>query len=242
MLNITSRMEKNEKIKILIVEDDENIGFIVKDHFESSGYDAYYANNANEAFSLFKDHSPDLCLFDVILPDKTGFELAEEVRKINSTVPIIFLTAQTMKEDIVTGFKLGADDYIRKPFMIDELMLRVEAVLRRISSKPGVISMQTQYYNIGQFEFDYKYQKLKHGDEVNELTHKENELLKLFCDNLNEIVERKAVLKYVWGNDSFFNSRSMDVYIAKLRKYLKADPSIEIKNIRGKGFKMRIND
>lgn len=237
-------MEIERNVKILIVEDDQNLGFIIADYFQSKGFEASFFTNATEAYNNFKQNEPDLCLFDVILPDKSGFELAKDIRKVNHSIPIIFLTAQSMKEDVLTGFSLGADDYIRKPFIMDELWMRVSAVLKRALNLTANVSVTTtQNYDFDKFRFDYKFQKLIIGDQEIELTHKENELMKLFCDNPDEIIERDVVLKSIWGNNNFFNSRSMDVYIAKIRKHLSSnDTGAEIINIRGLGFKMRISN
>jgi DNA-binding response OmpR family regulator len=228
-------------ITILIVEDDPNIGFIVKDHFESSDFNVFFATNAEEALKFFKESKIDLCLLDVVLPHKDGFWLAGEIRKINKDVPFIFLTAQTDKLDIIRGFTLGADDYVKKPFLMDELMLRVNAVLRRYNLKSQQ-KKAVSIHIIGKYKFDYLNQRLHHRETSIQLTHKEAELLKFFCENINQVLERDHLLKEIWGSDNFFNARSMDVYVSKLRKYLIDDPNVEILNIRGKGYKLILNE
>ncbi len=230
-----------DKYKMLIVEDDPSLGLIVKDFFERRGYHVVYCQNAEDAYKAFSKDSFDIILLDVILPGKSGFDLASQIREINKEVPVIFLTAQTMKDDIVKGFTVGADDYIKKPFVMEELVLRVNAILRRSGVIPGQEKGENKQFFIGEYEFLYDVQKLKYQDKTIELTHKESELLKMFCENLNNVIDRKYALNKIWEDDSFFNSRSMDVYVAKLRKYLAMDSRVEIVNIRGKGFKLRIN-
>lgn len=181
----------------------------------------------------------DICVFDVMMPKKDGFSLARDIRQGNKETPIIFLTAKTLKEDILEGFKLGADDYLTKPFSMEELTLRIEAILRRVRGKKNA---ERTTYQVGSFIFDTQKQVLTRGDEQTKLTTKESELLALLCSHANNILQRDFALKTIWIDDNYFNARSMDVYITKLRKHLKADPSVEIINIHGKGYKLIIPD
>lgn len=228
------------KTRILLVEDDTYLGFMIKDLFEARDFDVEHYTNAEDALKAYSKSKADICIFDVMLPDMDGFGLAREIRNIDKKTPMIFLTAKSLKEDVVEGFKIGADDYIKKPFNMEELILRVQAILRR---KGGGIELDNdkKIYNIGEFEFDYLHKTLKSKTKEYILTQREAELLKLFAINVNSVLDRKVVLKELWDDDSFFNARSMDVYIAKLRKYFKEDPDIEIINIRGKGFKLFID-
>ena len=224
--------------KILFVEDDPNLGFITQESLELQGHTVSLARDGEKAYDLFLKESFDLCLIDVMLPVKDGFSLAKEIRQINRQIPIIFLTAKAMKEDKIEGFRIGCDDYITKPFSTEELGLRIQAVLRR--SSPKANSGQEDVFGIGGFTFDPVHQLLKQGNTEQKLTNKESELLRLLCLHENAVLERDVALKLIWGNDSFFNARSMDVYITKLRKYLSVDPRIEIVNIHGRGFKLTV--
>ncbi len=226
------------KAKILLAEDDINLGSVLKQYLNAKGYDVDLAIDGEEAFKTFMENEYDLCILDVGMPKKDGFTLAKDIRRINSKIPIIFLTVRSMKEDVLKGFDIGADDYITKPFNMEELLMRIEAILRRTGRLTE--SKQT-VFQIGKFTFDSVRQTLKIGDKVRKLTTKENELLKLLASNMNEVVERNYALKLVWGDDSFFNARSMDVYITKLRKYLSEDPSVKIINVHSVGFKLITN-
>jgi DNA-binding response OmpR family regulator len=229
----------NEKIKILLAEDDTNLGLILKDSLDSKGYLVTLCKNGDEAIIAFKNQAFNLCLLDVMMPVKDGFTLAKEIRAINEHVPIIFLTAKSMKEDVIEGFKSGADDYIAKPFSFEELLLRIQAVLKRTQKQSVPTETEQTVFKIGDYVFDYQHQSLKYKDQQPlKLTSKESDLLRLLCIHLNNVLERTFALKAIWGDDSYFNARSMDVYIAKLRKYLSNDPRIEIINIHGRGFKM----
>ncbi len=223
-----------KKDKILIVEDDLNLGQILKEYLEAKGFETILCRDGQEGIEAFRSESFDLCLLDIMMPRKDGFTLAKEMRLTNKQVPIIFLTAKSMKEDAIEGFKIGADDYITKPFSMEELLLRLKAILRRTGS--GASNMQS--YAFGEFEFKYDQQILSFGEDDRKLTSKESELLKLLCQNINRTLDRSAALKTIWKDDSYFNARSMDVYIAKLRKYLKKDPEIQILTIHGEGFKL----
>ncbi len=216
-------------------EDDENLGMLLREYLQAKGYIVDLFADGEAGSKAFPKEQYDICLLDVMMPKKDGFALAQEIRQINSTIPIIFLTAKTMKEDVLEGFKIGADDYLTKPFSMEELLLRIEAILRRVNGKKA---KSVASYKLGNFVFDTQKQTLSVGEESSKLTTKESELLGLLCAHANEILERNYALKTIWGNDNYFNARSMDVYITKLRKLLKDDPSIEIINIHGKGYKL----
>jgi two-component system, OmpR family, response regulator len=224
------------KIKILLAEDDENLGMLLNEYLKAKDYDTNLFADGDKAYRNFvKDHY-DLCILDVMMPVKDGFTLAKEIRQVNPDIPIIFLTAKSLKEDVIEGFKIGGDDYITKPFSMEELLFRIEAILRR--SGAGNNQSNVEFFKIGKYTFDTKKQILQFNDEISRLTTKEAELLKLLCNNQNKILDRNFALKTIWLDDNYFNARSMDVYITKLRKYLKKDPSIEIINVHGKGFKL----
>ena len=228
----------NDFSKILLVEDDPNLGLVTQESLELHGFSVTLSENGDSAYSEFLNGRFDLCLIDIMLPQKDGFTLAHEIRQVNPDMPIIFLTAKSLKEDRIEGFKAGCDDYITKPFSIEELVLRIQAVLRR--SYPAIRESDKQLFEIGSYIFDYNQKCLKHGNNLQKLTNKESELLRLLCLHRNQILDREVTLKLVWGDDNIFTSRSMDVYITKLRKYLKKDPNIQINNIHGKGFKLKI--
>lgn len=231
---------------ILLVEDDPNLGLLVQEFLTMKGYPTDRATDGNQGLKLFMEGSYDLCVFDVMMPKKDGFTLAKEVRMGNREVPIIFLTAKSMQEDTIQGFKVGADDYITKPFSMEELLLRMQAILRRYQRSTD--SVEPTMYQIGSFSFDYPHQLLTRTTEnqpvdaseslPQKLTSKESELLKLLAQNLNQPVSRSFALKMVWGDDSYFNARSMDVYVTKLRKYLKEDAAVQLVNVHGEGFKL----
>ena len=225
----------DDKIKILLCEDDENLGMLLREYLQAKGFVAVLCADGEAGFKAFLKTKFDICVLDVMMPKKDGFTLAQEIRSANTDVPIIFLTAKTLKEDILEGFKLGADDYITKPFSMEELVFRIEAILRRTKGKK---SRESTVYRLGQFTFDTQKQLLQIGEKQTKLTTKENELLALLCSHSNEILQRDFALKTIWIDDNYFNARSMDVYITKLRKHLKDDPQIEIINIHGKGYKL----
>jgi two-component system, OmpR family, response regulator len=229
-------MNEIEKIKVLLAEDDENLGSLLREYFQAKKFDADWYRNGEDAYKNFVKRHYDICVLDIMMPIKDGFTLAKEIRLTNTEIPIIFLTAKSQKEDVLEGFKAGCDDYISKPFSMEELIYRMEAVLRR-TNKSGKMNLQ-QVFNIGDYVFDTEKQTLKNGDQLQKLTTKETDLLKLLCLNKNSVLERNFALKAIWIDDNYFNARSMDVYIAKLRKYLKDDASVEIINIHGKGFKL----
>ena len=225
----------DDKIKILLCEDDENLGMLLREYLQAKGFVAELCADGEAGFKAFLKTKFDICVLDVMMPKKDGFTLAKEIRNSNQEIPIIFLTAKTLKEDILEGFKIGADDYITKPFSMEELVFRIEAIMRRTKGKK---SKESTVYHIGQFTFDTQKQLLCIGNEQRKLTTKENELLALLCSHANEILQRDFALKTIWIDDNYFNARSMDVYITKLRKHLKDDPQIEIINIHGKGYKL----
>ena len=226
-----------QKQKILLVEDDPNLGQILKEYLDIKGFDTRLCRDGEEGFQAFENNKFDLCIFDIMLPKKDGFSLAREIKVADKTTPLIFLTAKSMKQDTIEGFKLGADDYITKPFSMEELLLRIKAILRR-SGNNAQSKPEAQVFKIGGFTFDYDLHQLTSKNADIKLTSKEAELLKLFCLNINQTLDRSTALKIIWRDDSYFNARSMDVYIAKLRKYLKEDPELEILTVRGTGFKL----
>jgi two-component system OmpR family response regulator len=225
-----------QKIKILLAEDDENLGMLLREYLLVKSFDADWFVNGEKAYKSFIKSHYDLCILDVMMPVKDGFTLAREIRMTNAEIPIIFLTAKSLKEDIIEGFKAGADDYISKPFSMEELLFRVEAVIRRTKKDMG--GNQQSEYKIGDYMFFPNTQLLKFGNTEHKLTTKESDLLKLLCANKNMILDRNFALKTIWVDDNYFNARSMDVYIAKLRKFLKDDPKVQIINVHGKGFKL----
>ena len=224
-----------EKVKILLCEDDENLGMLLREYLQTKGYDADLQPDGEAGYKAFTRNKYDLCVLDVMMPKKDGFTLAADIRAMNSDIPIIFLTAKSMKEDILQGFKLGADDYLSKPFSMEELLYRIESILRRVKGKK---TRDIVVYQIGKFTFDAQKQMLTIDGNSQKLTTKESELLNLLAANANNILERNYALKTIWVDDNYFNARSMDVYITKLRKLLKADPDVAIINIHGKGYKL----
>ncbi len=231
-------MEK--KIRILLAEDDINLGSLLKQYLDAKNYSTDLYDDGVKAMEGFRSNIYDICILDIMMPRKDGFTVASEIRELNSDIPIIFLTAKALKEDVLTGFKIGADDYITKPFNMEELLLRIEAVLRRA----GAMDSESVYvFKLGDYVFDANKQTLQYKDtEPEKLTTKESDLLRLLCNNANKVLERNYALKQIWEDDNYFNARSMDVYITKLRKHLKDDPSIEILNIHGKGYKLISGD
>ncbi|MCH5222584.1 MAG: response regulator transcription factor [Muribaculaceae bacterium] len=224
-----------DKVKVLLCEDDENLGMLLREFLQAKGFNADLCSDGEKGYKEFLKNKYDLCVLDVMMPKKDGFTLAQEIRNVNSEIPIIFLTAKNLKEDILEGFKIGADDYITKPFSMEELVFRIGAILRRVKGKKN---KEITLYKIGRYTFDTQKQVLISKDKTQKLTTKESELLALLCSHVNEILERNFALKTIWIDDNYFNARSMDVYITKLRKLLKDDPNIEIINIHGKGYKL----
>jgi two-component system OmpR family response regulator len=227
-----------QKTKLLLAEDDENLGLLLKEYLVAKGYDADLYPDGEAAYKGFMREHYDICVFDIMMPKKDGFTLAKDVRIVNADIPIIFLTAKNMKDDVLEGFKLGADDYITKPFSMEELIMRIEAILRRTSQESQANAQAV--FTLGRFTFDTRKQLLIEGDQSVKLTTKESDLLKLLCQNANKVLERNYALKSIWIDDNYFNARSMDVYITKLRKHLKDEPTVEIINVHGKGYKLII--
>ncbi len=228
-------MNIDKKMKVLLCEDDENLGMLLREYLQAKNYDTVLCPDGEIGYKTFMSDSFDICVLDVMMPKKDGFSLAKDIRRVNEVVPIIFLTARTLKEDILEGFKIGADDYLTKPFSMEELTYRIEAVLRRMNAKND---MNKTDFTIGSFKFDRTKQTLERNGEITRLTTKECDLLQLLCLHANEVLQRDFALKTVWIDDNYFNARSMDVYITKLRKKLKEDDSVEIINIHGKGYKL----
>lgn len=227
--------------KILLIEDDKNLGFVIKDFLELSKYHVILKDNGREGLSEYSRNSFDLLLVDVMLPSLDGFTLVEEIRKKDTDVPIIFITAKSMSEDKIKGFKIGADDYITKPFSTEELLLRVNAILRRTRLKPPEQNEEIKY-KIGRYIFDFRNLLLSNSDSEFRLTKREAEVLNLLCMNVNNVLRRDIILRSVWGENDYFMGRSMDVYITKLRKYLKEDTSVSIINIHNTGFMLEVRD
>lgn len=227
----------SKKISILLAEDDENLGQLLFTYLQNKGFQVILARNGKTAYERFTKDSFDFCVFDVMMPEMDGYTLAKEIREVDKKVPILFLTAKSMKEDKLHGFEVGADDYLTKPFSMEELLARINVILKR--TMPEEIDVNSQMY-IGKIKYEPELRILHVSDGAKKLTTKENDLLLLLVKNQNEILDRQATLRAVWGDDNYFNGRSMDVYIAKLRKLLKEDENIEIMNIHGKGFKLLI--
>lgn len=227
--------------KILLAEDDPNLGEILKDYLELKGkFDVILCKDGDEALRTFTKEKVDLCIFDVMMPKKDGFTLGKEVRAINSDVPIIFATAKGMMEDKLEAFGLGGDDYITKPFRVEELLLRINALLKRVNKDKSADQEETSVFNIGKYQFDYKSQLISVDGNQQKLSTKEAELLRLLCLNMNDVLTRETALLQIWHDDNYFNGRSMDVFLSKLRKYLKEDPNVEIVNVHGKGYKLLV--
>lgn len=228
-----------QRINTLLAEDDKNLGIILKKYLEAKDIAVTLCPNGEEALVTFKERDDfNFCIFDLMMPLMDGFTLAKEVRKINKRIPIIFLTAKTAQKDVLEGFSMGADDYITKPFSMDELLMRIHAVFNRSSQEaPSPTS-----YKLGDYTFDAPRHLLIRGDESRKLTSKEADLLLLLCENMNETLERTEALRKVWYEDSYFNARSMDVYITKLRKYFKDEPNVELVNVHGVGFKLLVRE
>ncbi|MBP7272354.1 MAG: response regulator transcription factor [Saprospiraceae bacterium] len=232
--------------KILLVEDDQNFGEVLKSYLEMNDYDVTLATDGVIGLEQFKRGQFDLCIFDVMMPKKDGFTLAKEVREKNADIPIIFLTAKTMKEDILQGFKAGADDYISKPFNSEELFYRIQAVLKRSKAKVDLDNDEKEF-TLGKYRFNYPLRILSLRDDTKavpdeKLSPKEAHLLKMFCQRRNDVLPRSEALNKIWSEDNYFTARSMDVFVTKLRKYLSHDPNIEIINIHGNGFQLLIKE
>ena len=229
------------KSKILLVEDDANFGKVLKNYLELNDYVVELARDGILGLAAFRREKFDLLICDVMRPNLDGFSLAEEIRNIDPDVPLFFLTAKNMKDDILTGYKLGADDYILKPFDSEILLSKIKAILKRNSEAQEKQNEHVDY-QIGAFHFNSKLRELKLGSTTHVLSPKENDLLKMLADHINDLLPREQALKKIWGSDTYFNGRSMDVYIAKLRKYLKDDENVEIVNIHGNGFRLLVKE
>ncbi|MBC7886749.1 MAG: response regulator transcription factor [Ferruginibacter sp.] len=224
------------KPKILLCEDDTNLGMVLKNYLELNDYEVILERDGRLGLAAFQREKFDICLLDVMMPNMDGFALAEEVRDINPDVPLFFLSAKTMKDDIIQGYKLGADDYITKPFDSEVLLLKIKAILKRNEEMHR--EEVNAEFDMGKYHFNPRLRELTFDGKIQVLSPKENELLKMLCEYKNDLLSREAALKKIWGSDTYFNGRSMDVYIAKLRKYLKEDSTIEIVNIHGNGFRL----
>jgi DNA-binding response OmpR family regulator len=229
-------MEEAKKYKILLCEDDTNLGMVLKNYLELTDYDVTLERDGRLGLAAFQREKFDICLLDVMMPNMDGFTLAEAIRDVDPDMPLFFLSAKTMKEDIIQGYKLGADDYITKPFDSEVLLLKIKAILKR-SEEENKINDNIEF-DLGNYHFNPRLRELKVGTTVHVLSPKENELLKMLAEHKNDLLQRDKALKKIWGSDTYFNGRSMDVYIAKLRKYLKEDTQIEIVNIHGNGFRL----
>jgi two-component system OmpR family response regulator len=233
---------ENEHVQVLMAEDDENLGLILSERLKSKGFEVDLAPDGAVAMAMYQKKKYDLLILDIMMPVKDGFTLAKEIRKTDSNTPIIFVTARSMKEDVLKGFEIGADDYLTKPFSMDELMVRIHAVLRRTFRKSDHSSGEVDQFQFSNTQFNAITQTLTIANVSVDLTSKESELLRLLCSRINEVVPRDEALISIWGNDSYFNGRSMDVFISKLRKMLAADEQVEIMNVHGKGFKLVIKE
>ncbi len=228
-----------DRDKVLLLEDDPNLGFILQEHLELNGFQVVLCVNGEDGMTAYTGEQFDLCLVDVMMPRKDGFTFAREVRQRDQEIPIIFLTAKSLKEDRIEGFRIGCDDYLTKPFSMEELLLRIQAVLKRSKGKPE--AEIPSEFEIGNYIFDYNRQILAIGDNSHKLTPKESDLLRMLCIHRNQTLERSTALRKIWNDESYFSGRSMDVFISKLRKYLKDDPRVEIMSVHGKGFRLIVS-
>ncbi|MFN5252584.1 MAG: response regulator transcription factor [Chitinophagaceae bacterium] len=232
-------MEDKKKYKILLCEDDSNLGLVLKNYLELDEYEVTLERDGRLGLAAFQREKFDLCLLDVMMPNMDGFTLAEEIRNTDPDIPLFFLSAKTLKEDIITGYKLGADDYITNPFDSEVLLMKIKAIIKRNEEDNKVVD--NQEFELGKYHFNPKLRELVFNGQVQVLSPKENELLKMLAEHKNDLLTIEKALKKIWGSDTYFNGRSMDVYIAKLRKYLKEDEKIEIVNIHGNGFRLVVN-
>ena len=226
-------------ISILLVEDDENLGFVTQAGLEDKGYHVVWAKDGVEGYEVFQSSKFNICLIDVMMPKKDGFTLAREIKSIDGDVPIFFLTARALEEDKIEGLSIGVDDYLTKPFSIDELDLRIQNLMKRINRGKNETSKK-DVYQLGNYTFNYPEQALVLGKETKKLTKKEAALLRLLCIHQGEILQRNSILRIIWGSDDYFLGRSMDVFITKLRKYLSEDENVSIANVHGVGFKLEV--
>ena len=228
------------KARLLVVEDDPNLGDILKEYLEMKGYEPTLCRDGEEGWNKFKKDKYDLCLLDIMMPKKDGFTLAKEIKKVQEDLPVLFLTAKNQKDDIIEGLKIGADDYLTKPFSMEELLLRITAILRRTQKTSEVSALKT--YSFGDFVLHYDEQYIDGPQGKHKLSSKENELIRLLASEINKLVNRSHALKQIWGDDSYFNARSMDVYLSKIRKILKDDPKVQIITVHGEGFKLIVGE
>ncbi|MBD8489585.1 response regulator transcription factor [Echinicola sp. CAU 1574] len=229
------------KARLLVVEDDPNLGDILQEYLTMKGYETTLCRDGEEGWSKFKKDKYDLCILDIMMPKKDGFTLGKDIKKIEEDIPIIYLTAKNMKDDVIEGLKIGADDYITKPFSMEELLLRIGAILKR-TQKGAEGPAALKNYSMGDLVLHYDEQILESPEGKHKLTSKENELIRLLAAELNKPVNRSYALKQIWGDDSYFNARSMDVYLSKIRKLLKTDPKVQIITLHGEGFKMVVSE
>jgi len=225
--------------RILLAEDDKNLGNILQAYLEAKGYPTVLCANGKIAYETFKRDNFDFCVLDIMMPEMDGFTLAKKIRKIDKDIPILFLSAKAMQEDRIHGFEVGADDYLTKPFSMEELLLRIQAIMRR--SETSTNKKNKSVFTFGKYTFEYNRQILIFDKKEQKLTSKEAELLKLLCENMNNVLDRTIALNKIWFDDSYFNARSMDVYVTKLRKYLKEDSNVELINVHGVGFKLVVS-
>lgn len=232
---------EERKPKILLAEDDTNLGMVLKNYLELNDYEVELCRDGILALAAFRREKFDICLLDIMMPNMDGFKLAEEIRDVDPDIPLFFLSAKTMKEDIIQGYKLGADDYISKPFDSELLLLKIKAILKR-NQELSAKEEDLHEFQVGRYHFNSRLRSLEHDGQTQTLSPKENELLRMLCEHKNDLLPRELALKKIWGSDTYFNGRSMDVYIAKLRKYLKDDSHIEIVNIHGNGFRLVVQE
>ncbi|MDP2189640.1 MAG: response regulator transcription factor [Sphingobacteriaceae bacterium] len=233
---------ENDHVQVLMAEDDENLGLILSERLKSKGFEVDLATDGAIAMAMYQKKKYDLLILDIMMPVKDGFTVAKDIRKTDPSTPIIFVTARSMKEDVLKGFEIGADDYLTKPFSMDELMVRIHAVLRRTFRKNTQSNNEAEQFQFSNTLFNAITQSLTINGISTDLTSKESELLRMLCSRINEVVPRDEALNNIWGNDSYFNGRSMDVFISKLRKMLSADERVEIMNVHGKGFKLVVKE
>jgi DNA-binding response OmpR family regulator len=229
----------NTKPHIFLVEDDLSFGAVLKSYLEINDFEVDWIDDGKFALAQFNKKTFDICILDVMLPHVDGFTIGAEIKKVNPNIPVLFLTAKNMREDVLQGYRIGADDYITKPFDTEVLIYKIKAILKRGS---GTSEKEPDFYQIGSYIFDYKLRNIERENTKQKLSPKEAELLKMLCENLNKLLPREAALKKIWGDDGYFTARSMDVYLTKLRKLFPDDPTIEIKNIHGSGFMLEIKD
>lgn len=243
LINQFTLEKKSGKVKILLVEDDPNLSYVIQDYLEMQNYETMLCKDGEEGLMEYRRSSYDLLILDVMMPRKDGFSMAEEIRETDDIIPIIFLTAKSLKEDRIKGFQVGCDDYIAKPFSTEELSLRIKAILKRCMARTAYISdSEDKMFQVGKYTFDPLNMVLECGAKKQTLTRKESALLKLLCLYKNKLLSRETALKSIWGDDDYFIGRSMDVFISKLRKYLKDDPRISITNVHGTGFKLEVKE